>query len=111
MNTKTPKETLQKVEGIVRDALEEQFGDGLVFDPIIVTPMIDPWDDERLHVYIVVDGDLERLDPSWTLGLVDIILKQVTEEEVPNVPLKSFIQKSEWEEYLREPEHRWIPTT
>ena len=98
MRTKTPEEVLRKVENIVRTALEGRFKDEFVFDPIIAIPRIDPWGDERIEVYIVFDGDQKWLDPGWTLGLVGIILDQVTEDEVPNVPGKLFIGKSEWEE-------------
>ena len=104
---KTPKEVTDKVENIVRKALKERFEDELVFDPIIVQPSVDHCGDEYLHIYIVVEGDYGLLDPRWTLGMSSMILDQMAEDEIPGIPDKSFIPKSEWEddnweEYIRE---------
>ena len=98
MRVRTTPETIKKVEKIVRTALEERFGDEFVFDPIIVEPWFGIDDEEYLHIYIVYDGDQKKLDPTWTIGLYDIILDQTTEDEVFTSPSKSFVEKSEWEE-------------
>ena len=94
----TTEAVSQKVANIVRKALADRFKDEFVFEPIVVVPKVDHDGDEYLHIYIVFDGDQKRLDPDWTLGLVDLILQEVTREEVPNVPAKSFVEKSEWAE-------------
>ena len=49
----TTQETLQKVEKVVRDAVDERFGSDFVFDPIVVEPRSDMDEDEYLHVYVV----------------------------------------------------------
>lgn len=103
---KTPEEVTRKVEGIVRKALDEMFGDEFVFDPVIVNPEIDHYSDEFLHICIVFDGDQKGLKPKLTLSLVGRLFDEMTEDEMPHVPGTSFIAKSEWEEgfekYVRE---------
>ena len=96
---KHTNETIQKVEKIVRDAVEERFRDELVFDPIIVESRIDPvYDYEYLHIYVVYKGDPQKLDPTWTLGLTGLIIDQTTEEELPGVPSTSFVLEREWKQ-------------
>ena len=106
--SKTTKETLEKVERIVRDAVERRFGQDFVFDPIVVEPRLDMDDDEYLHVYVVYKGDRKKLDTSWTLGLTGIILDETTEDEVWHIPSKSFVPSHEWHQIhaknRREPE-------
>ncbi len=57
------KEVTDKVADIVRELLTERFKDEFVFDPIIVEPKFDHDDEEYLNIYIVFDGDQDRLDP------------------------------------------------
>ena len=94
---RTTEATIQKVTGIVREALEERFADEFVFDPIIVNPRIDHYGDEYLHMYIVLDGDIRNLDTAWTLRLRGIILDETEEDEVLRVPSISFVGKEEWD--------------
>ena len=106
IKVKTPDEVIRKVEAIVRKALDEMFGDEFVFDPVVVNPEIDHYGDEFLHIYIVFDGDQKGLKPKLTLSLIDRLVGEMTEDEMPHVPGTSFIAKSEWEEgfekYVRE---------
>ena len=69
--TKTVIDT-DKVEALVRELLDERFGDEFVFDPIEVHARI--FDDgidveDYLEIYVVFDGDPKRLPASWTGGL------------------------------------------
>ena len=89
--------TIRKVTRIVREAIEERFEDEFVFDPIIVNPRFDHEGDEYLHMYIVFDGDIQKLDTAWTLRLRGIILDGTEEDEVFRVPSISFVGKEEWE--------------
>ena len=98
MKRRTKKETFEKVERIVREALAEKFQDQLTFDPILIVPREDQWGDEYLHVYIVVDGDWDLLDPRWTAGMSLLIRENTTEDELFTGPSKSFVPKSEWGE-------------
>ena len=66
--TKTVIDT-DKVEALVRELLDERFGDEFVFDPIEVHARI--FDDgidveDYLEIYVVFDGDPKRLPASWT---------------------------------------------
>ena len=111
MVTKTPKHVLKRIEEIVRKAVEGRFAGEFVFDPISVIARQDHWNEERVFIYVVYDGDPDKLDPGWTMGLVDLVLQQVTEEDLPIVPFKHFIHKSEWEEFHHYNVAPWIPAT
>ena len=108
MAVKTPKRVLKKIEGIVRKAVEERFKGEFVFDPILVVDHPDAFDEDRIHIYVIYDGKKTILDPGWTLGLTNTVLRQVTEEEVPTMPFHEFIHKSEWKR-LRKQVEQWIP--
>ena len=96
--TTTLATVTDEVADIVRQNLEEKFGDTLVFDPIEVRPEIDHDGDEYLHIYMVYDGDRKLLDPAWTLGFTGLIWQKLIELGVESVPTLSFVEKSEWEE-------------
>ena len=105
-SAKTTMETIRKTNNIVRNALEEQYGDEFKFDPIITIPRLDHEDDEYLHVYVVYEGDRENLDPGWISDLLVIILDGLTEDEVFRVPATSFVPKASWEEGFKR-QYRW----
>lgn len=101
-------ELKQKVSAIVRDDLTERFKDEFTFDPIAVVEDIDEFiDDEQeyIEIFIIFDGDQERLDSGWTSGLIRRIRPKLIEAGVPQVPIPTFIEKSEWigvfNDYLR----------
>ena len=96
--TTTLESVTDEVANIVRQTLEEKFGDSLVFDPIEVIPKIDLDGDEYLHIYIVYDGDGKLIDPGWSLGFVGLMIPELLELGVESLPSKSFVEKSEWEE-------------
>ena len=96
--TTTSATVTDEVANIVRQTLEEKFGDSLVFDPIEVIPKIDLDGDEYLHIYMVYDGDYELLDTAWTLGLYGLLWPKLIELGVESVPSLSFVEKSDWEE-------------
>ena len=89
--------TIRKATGIVKEALEERFEDEFVFDLITVEPRFNYDGDQYLHMYIVLDGDMQKLDTAWTLRLRRIILDETEEDEVLRVPSISFVRKEEWE--------------
>lgn len=97
---RTTKATIDKVTDILRKALEDRSEDEFVFAPITIEPRFDHEGDEYLKIYVVFEGDLQRLDPAWTIGLRSIILDQTKEDEVFRVPSISFVEKEEWEEAL-----------
>lgn len=92
-------ELREKVASIFAEALEERFGDELVFNPIIVIPKVDDYGEDvfpYIHVYVVFDGDQAKLDPDWTLTLTRRIRPSLIEAGVEEFPVKSFVSKSEW---------------
>lgn len=97
---RTTQATIDKVADILREAFKDRFEDEFVFDPITIEPRFDHEGDEYLKIYIVFDGDVENLDPGWTIGLRGAILDQTEEDEVFIVPSISFVGKKEWEEAL-----------
>ena len=96
--TTTLAAVTDEVANIVRQILEEKFGDTIAFHPIEVIPKIDHDGDEYLHIYIVYDCDYELLDTAWTLGLYGLIWPKLIELGAASVPSLSFVEKSDWEE-------------
>lgn len=111
MVTKTPKHVLKKIESIVRQLVEERFGDGFVFEPIMALAHEDPFGDESVYIYVVYEGNPDKLDPAWTVTLSRRVLEHLTEEELDTFPYKHFIPKSEWKEVYRYNVAPWIPAT
>ena len=100
--TKTVLDT-DKVEEIVRELLDERFGDEFVFDPIEITPRVfddGEYAEDYLQIFIVFDGDSERLPPSWTGTLARRIRPAMMKMGWEISISKSFVEKSEWEEIL-----------
>ena len=102
--TKTVIDT-DKVEALVRELLDERFGDEFVFDPIEVHARI--FDDgidveDYLEIYVVFDGDPKRLPASWTAGLAVLMepgmMKMGCELDIS----KAFFTMAEWKEILEE---------
>ena len=82
----------------VKALLDDRFKDeDIAFGPIIVEPRIDHDGDEYIKVHIVFDGDRDVLDAAWTVGLIGLIRPLTAEIGYPNVPSRTFIEKSEWE--------------
>ena len=101
------QEIQNKVAGIVRRLLEEQFNGRMVFDPILVQPEIDHDEEEYLHIYVVYDGkweDWNEADRLWNAGLQHLVLQEMPVEELPVVPTLSICEKSEWYEEIPEDE-------
>ena len=98
LKIKTAEETSRKVAGIVKEYLNAWFGaEGLVFDPIVVIPRFF-FDEEYLDIYVVYDGDGDRLDAGYTVTLPVLIRDGITEEEMSGALCVSYVEKSEWED-------------
>ena len=98
----TSPEIIEKVEDFVRKDLEGRFKDEFVFDPIIANPELDWWGDEFLHIYIIFDGDQEKLDSKWTMGIEGRLFDHLPQDEWPPGPGHAFIEKSEWKKIFKE---------
>ena len=102
LKIKTAEETSRKVAEFVKEYLNAWFGpEGLVFDPIVVIPrFLFDEDEEYLHIYVVYDGDEERLDSSYTITLPRLIRDRADEDlTCPPFPILvfSYVEKSEWD--------------
>ena len=96
------KEVKQQVIGLVREYLTDKFSDDdpISFDPIVIDLRYDPDDEPYLHIYVVYDGDQALLDPIWTASMIGYLWPRLTSIGIPQLPGKSFVEKSEWEEVL-----------
>ena len=98
MTTQTQRDA---VANIVRNLLDDKFGNSLTFDQIIVKDRVDPVDGmEYLGITIIFEGDWKLLDPGWTLGLRGRIRRRMAELDMYEFPSTSFEEKSDWEALL-----------
>ena len=98
------KEVKQQVVNLVRADLDEKFGpkDPIVFDPIVIDLRFDSDDEPYLHIYVVYDGEDDLMEPLWTADLPGRLWAKLEAIGIPELPSKSFVEKSEWEEVLAE---------
>ena len=89
------------IKGLLKEMLEQHFGDLFVFDPIVVEIRKDHDDIDYVHAYVVFDGDFEKLEPSWTVDLPEKLLPHSMAMGCPGIPEQSFIAKSEWNQLER----------
>lgn len=97
-----PDEVLREVEELAREDMEAHFGDAFVFDPIVVTPMIDHDGDEYLRIRVIYDGDPKMMDSVLAHRLSIRIEPKLREMGFMQFPSSSFIPKDEWEETPQE---------
>lgn len=91
-------DTLEKVADIARDLLNERFGNDLVFDPVFAKSLVDHYGDDYIQLYLVFDGDEERLDLDWTIDMTFLMEPALNKIGIYDLPGKFFIKKSEWAE-------------
>ena len=85
-----------QIAAIVQRALEERFGEFMAFGPIRVKEKDDLDGELYLHIYIVCDGDYDRLDYYWTGILDGHIEPELRAIGVTQRSVHSFIDISEW---------------
>lgn len=85
-----------QIADLFQRKLEEKFGDFMSFGPIRVKERDDLNGELYLHVYIVCDGDYDRLDYYWTGILSRRFEPELRAIGVTQFVLHSFIDKSEW---------------
>lgn len=94
--TLTP-EVREKVKCFVWEDLNEGFGNKFIFDPIILVPEVDVvTGDEYLHIWIVFDGDLDKLDSNWTVGLRVRLAHKLEDMGIRPSFSTSYIGVDEW---------------
>ena len=92
----TVEEATNEIKELIENLLRERFKDELEFGPIVVMPRFDHDGDEYLRSYIVFDGDQNKLDPRWTVGLSDQLWQRAEELGYPGIPIQLFVKSSEW---------------
>ena len=106
MTTTVSKEVTDAAAEVVRGLLVERYRDTLIFDPIVVIPKIDAYDEEYLHFHIAYNGQFEMLDIKWGLKFRLLVIPGLAELGIESVPVFSFIPMTEWveegwDEYLQ----------
>ena len=95
MITKTVTDEMARLVGA---ALRERYqGEGLVFDPIIAKRAVDHYGDEYVDIFVIFDGDEDKLDARWTNGLWIQLDPHLERLGITSVPGLSFVEKSEWD--------------
>lgn len=99
MKPNIPASDLDQIRAFVAEALDRRFrDDGLVFDPIYVTPDEGWAGDEIIRITVIFAGDQRRLDSSWTVRLGVLLRPELTRLGITAFPHHTFIEKSEWDE-------------
>ena len=94
------EEAKEKLVDAVREILYKQYDNGeFVFDPIFIKTRLDAYGDEYLHIYVIYDGDRAELNVKKRIRLSTLLNPVLDELGIPGVPSKSFLEKSEWEEF------------
>ena len=98
---------LTKVAEIVRANLEEHYIK-LDFDVIPEqTPAEHVTEDSGyIRLFVIFDGDREDLKAHWKPGLIGRVRQKMTEVEISEFPVLSFVTKAEWDKETRHPKHR-----
>lgn len=97
---------LSKVAEIVRANLEEHYR-LLHFDVIPEQkPTVDIADDlGYIRVFVIFDGNREDLKARWKPGLIGRVRQKMTEVEIREFPVLSFVTKSEWDKEIKRLRH------
>lgn len=95
-------EVRETIKSMVWEDLNENFADEFIFDPIVLVPEVDiVTEKEYLHIWVVFDGDLDKLDPNKTIGLRLRIAPKLEELGLPpGFSIMSYMGADEWK-YLR----------
>ncbi|MCY4365450.1 MAG: hypothetical protein OXE17_04405 [Chloroflexi bacterium] len=94
-------EVNDKVQKLIGQSLRERFKDELVFDPIVVQPIVDNEGEEYLDIFIIYDGPYEKLDPSWTVEMGMRLSEKLLALGITRVPSHSFVPRKDWEKLFR----------
>ena len=105
MITTISKEVTDAAAEVVRGLLVERYKDTLIFDPIVVIPRVDDYDQEYLHFHIACNGQFEMLDMKWDLEFRLLVKPGLAELGIESSSVFSFIPKTDWidenwDEYL-----------
>ena len=91
----------EKVKAAAAKVLADQYGPDMVFDPIVVVPRDDGDGETYLHVYMVFDGDISKIDIRKDIQFLGLLAAELGEGASPEVLTKGFIPRSEWPQLVR----------
>ena len=94
--TTITKEVTDAAAEVVRGLLVERYRDTLIFDPIVVIPRVDDYDQEYLDIYLGYNGHLEMLDVKWDLTFRLLVKPGLAELGIETISVFSFIPKTDW---------------
>lgn len=88
----------KKIESLFRDHLERNFqGTGLKFDPIIVEPAYDQFDQKTFDVMVVFDGDYSLLKPGTLNSISVAMLGEYEAMGIYTTVTDGYVSKEEWD--------------
>ena len=93
----------EQVKAAVAKVLADQYGPEAEFDPIVVVPRDDGDGEVYLHVYIVFDDATTEIEARKRVRFLLLLDEELGEDMSPAVLTKSFIPKSGWAEFSRNP--------
>ena len=101
--TTVKTEVAEKVKAAAAKILARQYGPDAVFDPIVVVPRDDGDGEVYLHVYMVFDENATKIDTHRDVKFLGLLSEELGEDSALEVLTHSFIEKSVWPEYSRNP--------
>ena len=101
--TTLKSEVAAKVKAAVSKVLVDQYGAEAVFDPIVVVPRDDGDGEVYLHVYMVFDEGAIKIDTPKDVKFLGLLAQELEEGTPLAVLAHSFIEKSVWPEFSRNP--------
>ena len=95
-----PATIVQAAKDNISRLLEEAFQGTITFDPITVEPIVDFYGEDTLEIIVVYDGDYALLDPHKVIKISSELDDILYDMGFRNFPLKSYIAKDEYSEWL-----------
>ena len=88
----------KKIEVLFREHLERNFqGTGLKFDPIVVEPAYDQFDQKTFDVTVVFDGDYGLLKPGTLNSISTAMLDEYEAMGIYTTVIDGYVSKEEWD--------------
>ena len=88
----------KRIEALFREHLERNFkGTGLKFDPIVVEPAYDQYDQKTFDVMVVFDGDYGLLKPGTLNSISVAMLAEYEAMGIYTTVTDGYVSKEEWD--------------
>ena len=91
-----PAELTKQVEAITRKHLLRTFPDTVIFDPILVEPMVGWQGDDNLRITVVCDGDVDLVDGAKINAVAAAMSPDLRAIGFYKIPIDSYVDKAEW---------------